>query len=216
MFYPWDDKHKKCSVIKRVMNGGIWEQKIATKIYKDCKKSTTVIDIGANIGAHTIHMLDAVSPDGFVIAFEPQIEISNCLKNTLDQIGNNYIISNDLVSNQNSTSTFMTNGTGMSRIPLKNGIYNKNWSKHTIKTITLDSFLQNKNYIISLIKIDVEGHEFQVLEGAKNTINKYKPIIYIEVWKHTGDIDKLINWCLNNNYNHLSISPNDFKLEPII
>lgn len=38
------------------------------------------IDIGANIGVHTIGMMDGVTPNGVVIAFEPQLEIANCVK----------------------------------------------------------------------------------------------------------------------------------------
>ena len=43
---------------------------------------------------------------------------------------------------------------------------------------------------IDFIKIDVEGWEEQVLEGAMHTILKYKPIMYIEIW--------------NKNYKHIN------------
>jgi FkbM family methyltransferase len=214
IYFPSDEKFKKCSVIKRVMKGGVWEKKITQKIYKDCKKGTIAIDIGANIGAHTISMLDGVSPGGYVIAFEPQIEIATGLINTLNEINGNFTVSRMLVSNKNSTSKFMSNGTGMSRIPLENGHYNKNWSESIVETTTLDSFLEGNNEKVSLIKIDVEGHEFEVLEGAQETINKNKPIIYIEVWKDKGDYIKLTEWCSANNYDYEAISPNDYKLVP--
>lgn len=224
IYFPSDNKFKKCSVIKRVMKGGIWEQRITKQIYNDLAElkkknlNTIAIDIGANIGAHTISMLDGVSQGGFVIAFEPQIEIANCLENTLAKISsNNFIISTNLVSNKNSISNFVSNGTGRSRIPLKNNHYNKDWSHKNVKTTTLDKFLLDhptNNLKVSLIKIDVEGHEFEVLEGASNTIKKNKPIIYIEVWKDKGDYIKLKNWCSKNNYSYQSISPNDYKLLP--
>ena len=67
------------------------------------------------------------------------------------------------------------------RIPLEGVRYTKKWARKTKKTVTLDSFLYKKKFPkLCLIKIDVEGHEFDVLRGAKETISKYKPIIYIE------------------------------------
>jgi hypothetical protein len=51
---------------------------------------------------------------------------------------------------------------------------------------------------IDYIKIDVDGYELNVLNGAKETINKYKPILVIE--QENGE-DSAINFCVNNfNY----------------
>jgi len=64
---------------------------------------------------------------------------------------------------------------------------------------------------ISVIKIDVEGHEFEVLEGAINTIDRYKPIIYIEVWKEC--YEKLLEWNIKNpSYKIEKIGVVDYKL----
>ena len=54
--------------------------------------------------------------------------------------------------------------------------------KVDIELVTLDSFAESKKLsTIDIIKLDVEGHELQALEGALNTIEKYKPIIIIEL-----------------------------------
>ena len=71
----------------------------------------------------------------------------------------------------------------------------KEAKERIVQQKTLDSF----NFtMVDLIKIDVEGHEFRVLKGGENTINKYSPIIIIEdngsdeKWgKETGAIDLL-------------------------
>lgn len=214
IFIPITPEHLKCSVIKTIDKGKVWEKRISNKIYKDCIKDTIAIDIGANIGVHTVSMIDAVGKDGYIVAFEPQKLIKRCLNKTLKKRGNNFIISSNLVSNKNGKVIFYSDGTGRSRIPIEGDRYIKKWKKTITSTITLDKYLTELNIksSISLIKIDVEGHEFEVLEGSKNTINKYKPIIYIEVWDKKGDHDKLISWCFNNNYNIEKISPNDYKL----
>jgi hypothetical protein len=56
-----------------------------------------------------------------------------------------------------------------------------------IKTITLDSFLENKDIIFPeyniIIKLDIEGNEMNAIRGAKNLLKKYSPMIIIEFSK---------------------------------
>ena len=59
-----------------------------------------------------------------------------------------------------------------------------------VKTKKLDSFDLPK---VDFIKIDVEGYEAQVLSGAKKTILKWKPKIYIEIWpKYVDTVSKIL------------------------
>ena len=76
-----------------------------------------------------------------------------------------------------------------------------------MKTNTLDNILASKNYPVSLIKIDVQGHELDVLKSGKKTITKHKPVIYFEfapyLYKEFGYSPKiLINFIKSQlNYN---------------
>ena len=70
-----------------------------------------------------------------------------------------------------------------------------NWTT----TIPLDDFVEKYNIIPQIIKIDVEGFELNVLEGAKNTLRTYHPKIIIET--HSKELRKKCNEFLNNlNY----------------
>ena len=214
VFIPVSSEHLKCSIIKKVYNNKVWEKKISNMIFNDTLKNTIAIDIGANIGIHSVSMMDAVGRDGHVVAFEPQPEISICLDNTLKTIGTNYTLSSKLVSNTNCIKMFYSDGTGRSRIPIHGDRYVKKWTKTLIDTTCLDTFMNNLEIKlpVSLLKIDVEGHEFEVLEGAKHLIKINRPIIYIEIWKDRGDYDRLVTWCSINKYNITKISPNDYRL----
>ena len=71
--------------------------------------------------------------------------------------------------------------------------------KSEVETITIDRILEGKNLDKKLLvlKIDVEGADFNVLEGAKTTIKKYKPFIIIEFSKYIFNNEKF-------NYKYLS------------
>ena len=59
--------------------------------------------------------------------------------------------------------------------------------------------IQIKN--IGFIKIDVEGHELEVIKGAKETINKYNPILLVEIEKrHSKESEETINFINNLGY----------------
>lgn len=214
IYIPVSKEHLKCSVIKTINKCKVWEKRINKQIFNDCVKDTIAIDIGANIGTHTISMIDAVGSSGYVIAFEPQKDINHCLNKNLEERGNNFVVSDNLVSDTNGETMFYSDKTGRSRIPIKGHRYIKNWEKNIKKTTTLDTYLTELNIKIpiSLIKIDVEGHEFEVLEGSKNMIKEHNPIIYIEIWDKIGDYNRLVEWCVSNNYNINKIAKNDYKL----
>ena len=136
-----------------------------------------VVDVGAYIGTHTIPFAKATLPNGGVYAIEPQrmafafLSTNIAINNLMNVISINKFVSDTikkiktLILDQTVAQNF-----GSLKIPnLKEG--------ETIETITIDSLKLSR---VKLIKIDVEGPEEKVLIGATNTINKYKPTLYIE------------------------------------
>ena len=67
---------------------------------------------------------------------------------------------------------------------------------------------------VSIIKIDVEGHEISVLEGALKTINKNKPKIVIEVWNRPKRQKEFFDFMKRINYNVKKISGEDYLCYP--
>ena len=57
-----------------------------------------------------------------------------------------------------------------------------------------------------IFKIDVESHEPEALEGAKQCISKFRPLIFLEILPDS-DIDFFYRWAYQNNYNHCKITP---------
>lgn len=159
-------------------------------------------DVGAYEGETLEYLLKIKSIDK-IYSFEPQILSYNKMIKKYDF--NNRIILNNLALSNNSedkvffintltsTSSFSHLDDNSLWLKIKNTILNeKNSIKNSIilKTSTIDSYV-NENDIdkIDLLKIDTEGHEFQVLMGAKKTINENK-IGYILIEIHSSKMYK--------------------------
>ena len=161
-----------------------WSKNFEVREYnRIAPKGKLAIDIGAHVGIWTSRLAQNFEN---VIAFEPLHKHIECHKKNCEGL-DNVILNEVALSNENGTATMTTKdiNSGMSTM-LKTSWIKESYS-HTIETRTLDSYDLPK---MDFIKIDVEGWEEQVLEGAMHTILKYKPIMYIEIW--------------NKNYNHIN------------
>ena len=166
------------------------------QIPKLLKRQNVAIDVGANIGFYSYYCSKIFKN---VHAFEPIKVISKDLNNfTIKNkcvFLHNYALSNSEEEKSISIPFIKKkNVLNYGYASLSNEFENKQELK--IYTKTLDSF---NFYEVDFIKIDVEGHENQVIEGGINTIKKFMPLILIEIEKrHTGvkaseTINKLIS-----------------------
>jgi FkbM family methyltransferase len=139
-------------------------------------KDSNCIDIGAHKGAVLTEMV-RVAPYGKHIAYEPLPFLYKYLVEHFPTVD----IRKIAVSNEEGETTFnyVKNMPTMSGLrervyPLKPQI-----EKITVRTETLDRSLPD-GYVPAFIKIDVEGAECLVIEGAIETIARYKPIVVFE------------------------------------
>ena len=148
-------------------------------LYKQiCKNSDTVVEVGANIGVHSLSIAKAIGTSGNLFCYEPQQTVFQTLNANL------------ALNSLTNTRTFQLGvGDENSSMNLVLPDYSKNGNfggvtldKNTVGTkiniVTLDSHLKLES--LKLLKIDVEGMEIDVLKGAKETIAKHQPIIYCE------------------------------------
>jgi FkbM family methyltransferase len=136
------------------------------------------IDIGANIGIYSYSFSKYCKK---VDSFEPVSEITRMLKQYAEQ-SKNIKIYNVGLSNKSSRENIhipYVDGTNIPNIGLASlNDFGVECKKIEIEICKLDDY----SFVdVGIIKIDVEGHEYQVLEGAEKTIRKYKPFILIEI-----------------------------------
>ncbi len=138
-----------------------------------------VLEVGANIGAHTIWFAQACAPSGVVLAFEPQriVYQTLCANVALNSI-RNVVCHQVAVSDEEGELT----------IPVLDPMQPENFGGlelerpddgdgEPVAVMTLDELpLQ----ACRLIKVDVEGMELKVLKGGRELIDRLKPVLYVE------------------------------------
>lgn len=154
-------------------------------IAQHCNYDDNCIDIGANEGKILQWMIE-FSPKGKHIAFEP---IPFLYAQLQLKFRNKVLILPYALSDQTSVSLFNYVTTD----PALSGLLKRPYPKYhqeiqiEVQTRLLDQVI-DQNLKISLVKMDVEGGELNVLLGAKQTIIRNKPIILFECGKIGGDL----------------------------
>jgi FkbM family methyltransferase len=136
-----------------------------------------VLDVGANIGAHTIVMSQLVGPAGLVHAFEPQRLVYQTLAGNMAINSLTNVICHQKALG-NKPGTLLVPFLDYANVANYGGLELGHWTEgEPVDIITIDSLdLPNCNFI----KMDVEGMEQIALEGAVNTIKSFRPYMYVE------------------------------------
>ena len=184
-------------------------------------KNKEAVDVGVYRGVYTYKLSKEFK---HVHAFEPNPLIYPFLEKNLTKIVKNMTLKNLALSDSNgdvnlripsrSKSIFKTNyeeiyKLGCATIHEGNKIDNKNNFK--VKKIKLDDLLEDKN--ISFIKIDVEGHEREVITGSKKIIKKNKPVLLVEIEERHNNFPILdtIEFIKNFGYNSYFVADGNVK-----
>ena len=172
---------------KQQLEPGI--NKLVTNIAKELDNQNDqgwFFDVGANVGLYTWEVRK-VCPTRKILAFEPDPENIKLLEKTLRGANlQNVEICKCALSNQLAEVSFfqdnLTSATGCvagKDKPWIEQYLNGSANEIRVKTETLDSVVR-QDRSPSLIKIDVEGHEVEVLQGARNTLSEAKPLMIID------------------------------------
>jgi len=163
-----------------IIDFGIFEPS-STKVVKSLvKEGNIVLDVGANIGYYSVILSKLVGKQGKVICFEPTDRFGKVLRQNIEanNLQNIELIKSGLSDKAQELDIQICEDSATLHLSGNNVPE----SSEKIKLITLDSFLKDHPLPrIDFIKIDVDGHEPLFLSGAENTLNKYEPIILLEV-----------------------------------
>jgi len=205
IFYPVNNNS---SVIKAMLSNRKWERKILKIFNENITKEDTVIDVGSYIGTHMIEMSKLAKK---VFSFEPVPLISACVEKTVKAMNITNVIHKNVACGSDNGSDFIyTNFNGDSSLSnIRDHMFNQKFACEIVK---LDDII---NEPIKLIKIDVEGSEWEVLGGAIGIIEEYKPIIILETFKTKRNLKLLDDFCEGFDYDYEYISGDNYLLQPI-
>lgn len=165
-------------VTNTIARGRYFEPNIIEVAKKYIKVDSTVIDIGANFGQMSIEFSKFVGNSGKVISFEAQNFVYKCLeKNIKANNCSNIDIYSRAVYNK-SDLTFYFKNLEKNNTYSMNGVTKEINNSLPVQTVTIDSLKIETP--ISFIKVDIQGADLFALQGAINTIKKYKPAIIFE------------------------------------
>lgn len=166
------------------VDGG-WEKVSLSLWITLCKNANCIVDIGANTGLYAL-IAKAVNKDAEVYAYEPVERVFDKLKYNVSINQYDIRCSSYAISNKNGKAIIYD-------IPDTDHIYSVTVNKNMftpetpviekeIETITLDNVIEQENIKkIDLIKVDVETHEPEVIEGYLQNIKTHLPTFLIEV-----------------------------------
>jgi FkbM family methyltransferase len=156
-------------IAERLLFTGRFEPEVSTALFSLVRPGMTVLDIGANIGLHTLHLAKLVGKQGCVLAFEPNRVAYKELQNNV-ALNNlkNVLIFNFALWEQDGEELFYFPQHGMEAMGgLMENFRFRTAHKGMVQTARLDSVTHGLGVAkVDFIKIDVEGAELQVLLGA--------------------------------------------------
>ncbi len=161
---------------------GMYEPGLRNLIKKTLHPGDHFLDIGSNIGYFSCLARSIVGPTGKVSVLEANPSMATQVKENLELNGwaDSVDIHEIAAWNKEETLTFNLAPIGKSGMGSVRDLSEINKSIE-VEALPLDQIFSSDNKKISAIKIDVEGAETQVIEGAKKVIQRDKPVIFIEL-----------------------------------
>jgi FkbM family methyltransferase len=209
---------------------GNFQKHVAKNRFISLPDNAVIFDVGANFGTMSLYFSKRV-PFGSIFAFEPTHYAMKKLKRNLElnpEASSIITPVHTFLSNQSTeaeelkafSSWKIDRNPGKNEHPVHGGTVMP--SSGTPKT-TIDDFISDNNISrLDLIKIDTDGHEYEVLTGALLAIDRFKPCIIFEVGRYImeerginfesyADLLTSRNYLLSNAANNRLITLDNFS-----
>ena len=220
-FYSYPDRKDLTRWMLKHLKPWDYEQILRLKdILKESK--SLFIDCGSNFGAYSV-IISSLCKNTDVLSFDASNKMIGRLKENINLNKlKNIKIFNLGIGKKNSKDYFNDNDSDF--LNLGSYKFQKKNNSKLLKVVALDQFLDKfklSKYKKIVIKIDIEGYEFEALQGLEKIIKLFKPIIFIEMSKmlleHKNfSQEKFNNFLLKNNLKFLNSNGKEVKLSFLI
>ena len=186
----------------RLLRTGKFESEIISHCAAHIRPESTVIDIGANIGIHTVHFAQAARL-GKVICFEPARETFARLLKNVAGLANVIPLNIALSDKPGLRQFFVASDDAYSGLKdtRRKEVLHQEWVTCFSGDVILEPLTRDTR--VDLIKIDVEGFERQVLDGMRALLTTHRPVICCEIFggEHSNpDPAGTVEFCVSLGY----------------
>ena len=196
---------------------GEWASEELNLLSQLIQPDMCVLDVGAFIGTHSLAFSKFVGYKGKVYSFEPRKEVYAVLSENLSINNCNNVVAfnialSDSVTTLKLNSLDLNEKENFGALSVDNDIFILDSITYKINVSTIDGLALGK---VDFIKIDVEGMERQVLDGALETLFRDRPIIFCECNSLAAGY-KIVEFCQNQQLDIYVIlssayNPNNFN-----
>jgi len=173
--------HGKDVVLFEILRSGAFEAGAAEAVRTRTPHGGTFVDVGANLGYYSVAASRWVGAAGKVFAFEPVPRTRSLLTANLElnRCENVEVLPLACSRACGRARMVTASDTGWSRLARDDG------GDLDVDTTTIDAFVADRGLDrLDVLKIDVEGADFDVVRGAERTIERFRPAVLVEV-EHT-------------------------------
>ncbi|MGK7885251.1 MAG: FkbM family methyltransferase [Crocosphaera sp.] len=186
--------------------GNFWEPPVQLALRDLCRPGDVVFDVGANFGGLSTVMSRMVGPKGVVCSFEasPRI-VDKCQRNIVLSGCSNVQLFHAAVYYISYSKVPIYIGSH-----LNDSIYaeqSTGTQGYEVSTIALDDFVNHTQLIPNLVKMDIEGAEFDAIKGMSKTIESAKPHLILET---QPEDTRCLDFLLEKGY--ISIDLNTYQI----
>lgn len=172
---------------REIVWAGAYQDSLHRLIEKVVRPGMICFDIGANIGSIGLHLGRKVGNDGHVHAFEPAPSVVSRLQANVDRNEMQAVISIHEIAIASHTGTMTLSHAKPTEI--NHGMGTVTATAHTflserkeIPAMTLDDFVRENDIPrLDFLKADIQGAEYGMLQGARDSLSKFKPLLVLEV-----------------------------------
>ena len=208
------------------MLDGTYDKELFSVLEKELTRKNLVIwDIGAHFGYNSLVFSKNTPADAKILSFEPNLSNIERFRENLtaneeqakkinlytwalsDSDQQAFFYFSDSIDDSISSGSYL----GSVIPPLGPETYSA-FQSTTLFTRSIDSLIEKENLLKpSVIKIDVEGAEYEVLSGAKNLLTTTKPVLIIEI-HHVKAMHEVSNLLHGLNYNTIIVDSHSGSL----
>jgi len=198
-------------VSRKILETGVWEPESIQAAAEHLSPNATFIDIGAHIGYYSLKAATLVGPNGHVLSIEPNPQTLPKLRGNIEASGARTVTVWPVACAASESTLELyaapESNTGESSLSKENASQEGAAPMaYSVPARPLDAIVKEaKLDRVDVIKIDVEGAEFEVLKGAANTLDEYRPVLIVELVENQlksmgSSVDEVLHFLSSHGY----------------